>query len=151
MDTLSTNLQVWFRYDPARAKVADALDSLKKEVANEQWAEQKAAADEQARRNAAYQTAMSKQATFYGDVIQKISAGLLVSTPGRFGEDVGDPSITILLKGYPAESTVAADDQIHATAFPVGLYSYTTVNNSDNTIHVWTCDTNEAVDFYLTQ
>lgn len=99
--------------------------------------------------NKALKVAISKQATFYGDVIQKIGAGLLVRTPGSYGYDINADQSTILLKGYSNYDSAAADDQIHVSAFPLGVYSYTTVNGSENTVHIWTCNTNEAVTYYL--
>ena len=149
LEKLPPDLQAKFHFDPDQANVADQMENdrktadLQKRIAGQQ------AAEEQAKWDAALKLALSKRQTFYGDIMQKIDAGLLVRSPGSYGASAGESSVTILLKDYPLAGSVAADDQIHVSAFPVGLYSYTTVKNSVNTIHAWTCDTNVAVRYYL--
>jgi TPR repeat protein len=105
------------------------------------------AANAAALRRAARQRAMKNRRALYGRVIQKLDAGLLVSEGGT--RDVQRQ--IILVKDYSKYAAVAADDWINfGTGFLVGQYSYTTVQQSKNTIHAYTCSTNAAVLYYLT-
>lgn len=150
LDTLPPEMLERIGYDPVAAAKADEADAIKKSLDQQNQLAARQAAQQAALWNGALKTALSKQREFYGDVIQKIDAGLLVRSPGRIEEDVDITQSTILLKRYSGYDSVAAEDQIHVNAFPIGLYSYTTVNKSENTVHVWTCDTNEAMQYYLT-
>lgn len=142
MDSLSRELQKRFRYDPQRATNADNLDSLQKIS----WELQKAVAQENDK-EAALQAKVSKYRQYiYGDVVQKIEAGILVNSPGSV--DRMADSHMILIKHYPNEGGLAADDQVTCWAYPLGIYSYTTVNGSENSVHVYTCDFQEALNYY---
>jgi hypothetical protein len=148
LEKLPPDLQAKFNYNHDAAAEADQVDADKKGREAVSRQQQKELADQQAQWDAALNKALAKKARFYCDVIQKIDAGLLVSSPGSYSTDVS--SVTLLVKDYPHYDSVAAQDQILVSAFPIGLYSYTTVNHSENTIHVWTCSTNVAVEYYLT-
>ena len=148
LEKLPPVLQAKFNYNHDAAAEADQVDADKKTREAVSRQQQKELADQQAQWDAAVNKALAKKTQFYCDVIQKIDAGLLVSSPGSYSTEVS--SVTLLVKDYPHYDTVAAQDQILVRAFPIGLYSYTTVNHSENTIHVWTCSTNVAVEYYLT-
>jgi hypothetical protein len=136
-------------YDPVVAAKADQAEIGQQILLRQKQIAQEQAASRAALWEAARDKALSKRAVFYGDVIQKIDAGLLVRTPGSYGYDVGADQSTILLKDYSGYDSVAADDQVHVEAIPLGVYSYTTVNKSENSVHVWTCDLNSATEYYL--
>ena len=148
LDSLPKDLQDKFGYNPQIAQAADAVENQKKARLQELAQQQREFAEQQAQRDAAVKKALAKKTQFYCDVIQKIDAGLLVSSPGSWSTEVS--SVTYLLKDYPRYDSVAAQDQMFISAFPVGLYTYTTVNHSENTVHVWTCSTNVATEYYLT-
>ncbi len=146
--SLPEDLRKKFGYAPQAAQAADEAEQAKKVQGQQLAQQQQELAAQQARWNAALETAMrNRNSVFpYGRVIQKISEGLLVSEGGT--EDVDRP--TILVKDYAGYDSAAADDWINfRTLFQVGLFSYSTVNNSENTIHAYTCSTNAAVEYYL--
>jgi len=148
LDSLPKDLQDKCGYNPQIAQAADAVENQKKARLQELAQQQRESAKQQAQWDAAVKKALAKKTQFYCDVIQKIDAGLLVSSPGSYSTEVS--SVILLVKDYPRYDSVAAQDQIFVSAFPIGLYSYTTVNHSENTVHVWTCSTNVAVEYYLT-
>lgn len=144
---LPTNMLQKIGYDPVKAAQAETQDSAKKAQQDEIWQQQKELAAQQTRWDAALKVAMENRRFLYGRVIQKLADGLLVSEGGT--EDLDRQ--TILIKDYPGYSAVAADDWVNfGMAFSIGQFSYTTVNNSENTIHAFTCSTNTAVEYYLT-
>ena len=146
LTSLPTDLREKFGYNPQAAMNADAADQLRKESGQRFYQQQMELAEQQARQKAALNTAIQNRHFIFGRVIQKVDAGILLSEGGT--EDVDRR--TILVKDYANYGSVAADDWINCgLAFPVGQYSYTTVNNSENTIHVFTCSTNSAVEYYL--
>jgi hypothetical protein len=97
--------------------------------------------------NVAMETAGANCRGINGTVTQVLDEGLLVDR--IIGEGLPDEEhSTILLKGVPQGKAV--DDGIFVRAYPIGLFSYTTVNQSKNTIHAWTADLHYAVAYYLT-
>jgi hypothetical protein len=163
MDTLSKEMQERFRYDAVRAAAADRNDHIKKTVAEANTRAELSFLREQDKQERAYKIAISKQAAFYADVHEKVYGGLIVVTPGEYGEEdyrtniVLDGRIVsvaldskIMLKHYRLEAKVIYGDQIHTTAFPIGNYSHDLANGETETLPAWTCDTNEAVEYYLT-
>ena len=143
LDSLSKDLQKRFGYDAEDAASADSDEAWRKSKQTAAWQQQQAIAADQERRNIVLQKALKNQYPVNGRAIQKKSDGLLVSL------DLGDyEHRTILLVNYQHEDSVAADDRISCRAFRLGLYTYTTVNNSENTIHIFNCSTNDAIDYY---
>jgi len=146
LDTLPPELLARIGYDPSNAAAADFKEQQQKEALRRQQELDR----QQRARDALVQEVLKSQEKITGDVIQKIDAGLLLTTPGRAYPDVPyDEWRTILLADYPNTETAVAKDQIFANGFPIGTFSYTTVNNSQNTIRMWTCDTNRAVEYYI--
>lgn len=149
---LSPPLKERFRYDEKRAIAAQVKD----EIAQADWQEEKEEAAERDQR-AALMARMAKLRQFIcGDVVQKIEEGVLLNSPGSyqrftlngFGDIVPMDSHLILVKDYSGAANLAADDQLSCWAYPIGVFSYTTVNNSENSVHAYTCDLNEAIKYY---
>jgi hypothetical protein len=146
LEKLPPDLQGKFGYDPQAAQAADMAEQQKKMREQQFYQQQKEFLDQQARRDAALKMAMQHRYQITGRVIQKISDGLLISMDTTGNNNY----VTLLLIGYPNYDNVAADDHVSQYAFGVGTYKYTTVNHSENTIHAFNCDTNAAVEYYLT-
>jgi hypothetical protein len=148
LDKLPSVIRKSLGYNPTNAAAADAAEAAKKTNVGLTGliAQQTAAAH--SRRELAEETVYATGWVGYGDIIQKIPQGLLVMTPGHASEDGADQT-TIFLKGYSGAS-LAADDFIKFTAFPVGTYSYITALRTQNTVHAYTCDLAAATDYYLT-
>ncbi|MGB7749394.1 MAG: hypothetical protein WBN75_19140 [Verrucomicrobiia bacterium] len=143
LEKLPPELQAKLNYDPDEANKADQIDNDRKAADREKQAIAQFQANEQARRDEAYQKILKHRVYITGKIIQKIDDGLLLSCP------VDDGYMTILLRNHPRYDVLAAQDEVQIYGFPLGTYSYTTVNNSKNTIHDWTCDTNIAISYYL--
>jgi hypothetical protein len=144
LDSLSKELRDKFGYDPQTAQAGDVADEQKKE--RQQQIEQQKR--EAAARQAFLDSVLQRREPVTGKVIQKIDDGLLVSREFGYGDNLSYK--TILLKDFSYYDKVAADDPISCYAIPVGNYSYKTVNDSENTVHIYTCSTDAAVEYYST-
>jgi hypothetical protein len=144
LQSLSKNLQEKFGYDPKAARAADLAEQRRKEREQQFYQQQVGIANQQAIHQAALKKVLGTDIGVGGHIVQKIDAGVLVSA----WEVDGIPQI-VLLKDFPDADKLAAGDYIEHRAFNVGIYSYTTVNHSETTVHVYTCSTNAAVEFYL--
>jgi ankyrin repeat protein len=148
LENLPPDLRAKFHYNQDAAAEADQIDADKKARMNEYARQQAVVAQSEFERSEAEKRAGQHKAMIIGYVIQKIDAGLLVSW--NLGTEENSDRRTILLKDHPNYATLAANDGIYCWAFNDGLYSYTTVNKSENTVHAFTCSTNAAIDYYLT-
>ncbi len=145
LDTLPGDVQAKLGYDPVRSEAADIADNSKKQKADALFQKQKESAIKQAQWEEAKRIVLQKGVRMTCSVIQKISDGLLVSWPGNSVEPY-ESSVTVLLVDYPRYASTASEDNLFIDrVYPLGLYTYTTVNKSDKTIRRWTCDISKAI------
>jgi hypothetical protein len=148
IENLSSNVQDEPGYDRTNAVVQDLIEGIERAQVDIKGSQSVAQAKARLRWEQLEESVYATRREWYADIVQKIDDGLLVDIPSRmFGET--DQTL-ILLKNYHAQNSVAADDTIHFLGFPTGIYTYTTVKGSENSVHVYDCNLDSAATYFTT-
>ena len=164
LDALPTDLQERFGYDPSKAAAADEIDGQKKTAQLQHDRRVAIALQQKADYERMAKIVMAGCRTIDGIVVQKIGAGLLVDSTFKHEVSIqrGETRINatkerpfvdevILLKDYHKYGTAVDDDYVGTIAYPMGDYTYTSVQNASKTIHIYTCDFDKAMNYLLQQ
>lgn len=152
LDSLPKDLQEKFSYNPTNAAFADKMDAQKKEKQAEH--------DNQAADALAREADVERRAkivvqgcrTVDGNVIQKIDAGLLVDCDreeftlhprDHYVDPTKEKPLVrelILLEHYTNSDGIVDGDFVGTIAYPMGTYTYTSVQGASKTIRIYTPD-----------
>jgi hypothetical protein len=164
LDSLPKDLRENFGYDPVKAAQADAADAEKKTQQDQMRQRQIAQAAAYARYQAIKAEVEQGNRRIEGKVLQKIPEGLLVdSGAAAIAIDEGMHNVSfaggtlyegtapgvealglVLLQDYP-DPNIADEGHVDIIAYPVGLFTYDSVNKSSKTVRKFSCDLDKAI------
>jgi len=180
LDSLPKYLQERFGYDSSKAAAADEIDRQKKMAQIEHFRHEAMAQQRQADYEKRLKTLVEERFVVEGQVIQKISEGLLVqSLPPNAGwtglshgtimnfidytvqakndalnggvQELSVYSGLILLEDHPKYRVIVDENSVAQIAYPIGEFKYATTQGATKTIRKATCDLDKAMSFLLQQ
>jgi hypothetical protein len=180
LDSLPKNLQERFGYDPSKSAAADEIDRRKKMGQIEYFKHAAMVQQQQADYEQRLKTLLEERFVVEGQVIQKISEGLLVqSVPPNAGwtglshgtivnfidytmqakkdalnagvQELSVYSGLILLEDHPKYRVIVDENSVAQIVYPIGEFKYTTTQGATKTIRKATCDLDKAMSFLLQQ